>query len=1738
MKSNLGFLSVTTLIFIASLNLFSSSVLARQFSGGTGTSDDPWQIDSADELSEARHYLTNHFILTANIDLDVFPYNTGSGWEPIGTDGVFFEGSFQGNGLTISNLFIDRSTTSYVGLFGSITGEIDSLNLENVTITGGEKTGGLVGLNYGTISYSHVTGSIEGTGREIGGIAGNNNSGGIIEFSSSGVKVEQTASQQDAGGITGRNQGGTIRYSFATDSVISNTQRVGGLAGANTSNGTITDSYATGHVVGTTSVGGLVGRNSGGSSNITNSYSTGSASGSSSVGGFIGIYQSGSITSSFWDTETSGNSTSGAGIGKITSEMQEEATFTNWDFSTIWGINEGSSYPYLLNNLPESIGDSPFQSGSGTSEDPYMIATAAQLDSMRNYNTSHFKLNANLDLNVSPYNTGEGWEPIGSTGAVFGGSLDGAGFVIYGLTIDRPTEDSVGLFRFINSGSITNLGIVDASVEGDSYVGILMGTNDSGSITNSYATGAVIANGSYAGGLVGINTGSIDTTYASATVSGSITGGLVASNSGTVTESYWNRKNRTEESGIGTGSSTTGTTALDNNSMKREVNFNSEMFVSTWAISDKNGYPYISSNTPPILPGINDYSYNFGNGTEVDPYQITLTSHLDSLRAFISTPDVYYELTSNFDLDVSPYNSGEGWEPIGGRDNPFLGNIQGGGYKISGLMINRPSEDHIGFFGVAEGGIDSLWFDNVSITGNDKVGSIAGVITDTVRYVFATGTVTANGDSVGGVTGINNGLITTSYTLADVSGSGVVGGLAGYNSGTIDTSYAAGDVTGSGSNVGGLVGASSVGVATTSYWNKGTTSQITSSGGNGLTTAEMKQSTNFMNWDFTATWSISEGASFPYLGMYTTSPLPGTGIIFGGVGGTGTSGDPYLITQSDHLAMMNDSLSSHFRLAKDIDLSHIPDWIPIGDGSNPFTGSLHGGGYTITGLTINSAESYRGLFGFINDADIDSVWLENVNISGFDYVGALVAEIISASGLSTASDVTNSYAAGSVSGVSFVGGLVGFSGIFNTISNSSVNVTVTATGDHVGGFAGALSRSTVQYCYSLGDVVGTSTSTGSKVGGFAGTSGDRNTIRNSYAAGNVTSSGGSSDVRDHINAGGTGGFVGLSGQTTRSNTITNSYALGTVTYNGSETDPNVGGFIGAILDATIENNYAAGKVIASGSDANGFIGRQIEPEVTLTNNYWNTESSGKSTGGTGTGLTIAQMKLETSFSNWDFVNTWSINEGTSLPYLQSTGSNHVPTIFKITGDEGWRMFSSGFSGLSYAELMENIWTQGFTSSDGGSGDAYNVYAWNGGSYVPVSNGSEVPEPGSGFIVYVFNDDDFDGASEGFPKYLIQQGSSASGTVSPSLYYQDSGSTSDADSMGWNLLGNPFLSAIDWDAASGWTSSNLDNTFYIWSDTANSNTGAWLSWNGLTGTKRDGIIAPGQGFFVKANADSPALSIGEAVKKDTSSVLLKKSTVPEIVFTLKGNSISTQSIILFDASASLENDPYDAYQLASFNNTWLSISTASSEEGSKLSINALPITFEEEIEIPLYIDGSSLNGEHILSWDLIKLPEGIEITLIDNDEGTSISLSSNSEYEFLLNEEVQKSTNQQFSKHKPMPGLLAKSEDKPRFILQISQTKTVVNELAEDLPTRVALYQNYPNPFNPATTINFEVPRQAKVRLEVFNLLGKKVMTLVDETKIQGRYSARFDARQLASGVYIYRLQVGNVSINRKMTLIK
>ncbi len=98
--------------------------------------------------------------------------------------------------------------------------------------------------------------------------------------------------------------------------------------------------------------------------------------------------------------------------------------------------------------------------------------------------------------------------------------------------------------------------------------------------------------------------------------------------------------------------------------------------------------------------------------------------------------------------------------------------------------------------------------------------------------------------------------------------------------------------------------------------------------------------------------------------------------------------------------------------------------------------------------------------------------------------------------------------------------------------------------------------------------------------------------------------------------------------------------------------------------------------------------------------------------------------------------------------------------------------------------------------------------------------------------------------------------------------------------------------------------------------------------------------------------------------------------------------------------------------------------------------------------------------------------------------------------------------------------------------------TGVEDHGESIPAEFILHQNYPNPFNPATTIRYALPRKAAVRLVVSDLLGREVAVLVEEEQPAGWHSETFDASQLPSGVYLYRLEAGGFVQARKMVVLK
>ena len=250
-------------------------------------------------------------------------WNDGLGWDPIGwnafIDGAF-TGLFKGRGHTISNLYINRSDTDQVGLFGRVSfsglnrwavrGDIRDVGLIDVQVTGRSEVGGLVGDNGVTIAACYVTGSVKGD-REVGGLIGSNFSGEVVA------------------------------------------------------------SYAAVSVTGDSEVGGLVGQNFAG--DIEASYAAGSVTGNSGVGGLVGgnTFGSGTVTDSYWDTQTSGQSDSAGGEGKTTRELQSPTgyigIYENWNLDLdgdgegddLWDFGASSQYPTLKHRSVPVVASTP-----------------------------------------------------------------------------------------------------------------------------------------------------------------------------------------------------------------------------------------------------------------------------------------------------------------------------------------------------------------------------------------------------------------------------------------------------------------------------------------------------------------------------------------------------------------------------------------------------------------------------------------------------------------------------------------------------------------------------------------------------------------------------------------------------------------------------------------------------------------------------------------------------------------------------------------------------------------------------------------------------------------------------------------------------------------------------------------------------------------------------------------------------------------------------------------------------------------------------------------------------------------------------------------------------------------------------------------------------------------------------------------------------------------------------------
>ena len=298
-----------------------SKTFTNPCGGGTGTQLDPYQICTAQDLADLATYVNagngnatsgKYYKMMNDIDLEEYLASTGTGyngglrWSPIGNNNTTspetqFQGHFDGNGKVITHLAINRTTQSYIGLFGHISGAtIKDLGIEGCTVAGRDQIGGLAGYcNNSEITGCFTTGTVSGTYNTsgatvyVGGLVGRTIGGSTLNSCFSTATVTATGSNNSggnsAGGLVGANNGSTIEKCYATGNVTGNYHYVGGLVGNNAaSNSIVRNCYATGNVSGHSNIGGLVGNNAANGATVTNCYARGTVYGSSTSGNYYG----------------------------------------------------------------------------------------------------------------------------------------------------------------------------------------------------------------------------------------------------------------------------------------------------------------------------------------------------------------------------------------------------------------------------------------------------------------------------------------------------------------------------------------------------------------------------------------------------------------------------------------------------------------------------------------------------------------------------------------------------------------------------------------------------------------------------------------------------------------------------------------------------------------------------------------------------------------------------------------------------------------------------------------------------------------------------------------------------------------------------------------------------------------------------------------------------------------------------------------------------------------------------------------------------------------------------------------------------------------------------------------------------------------------------------------------------------------------------------------------------------
>lgn len=1175
---------------------------------GKGTEDEPYLIYDLEDLDDVNSELYSNYKLMNDLDMTSSNIIIGEMKAP-------FTGVFDGNNHTIDGLTINK-TTNYNGLFTYIkNATIKNLNLTNVNITGASYTGSLVGQAEGrnNITNIDVTGTINTTGAYVGGLIGYNTNTTedeeIISNITTNVTITGNTASTHVGGLIGYNHLnsiGTITIDeIETNTPITGKQYLGGLIGYNYNQlaGTINISNisTTGDVTGTgPQNGGLIGINhnlSTGTVNISSSNATGNVRGTSEQGGLIGyIYNVSTGKNIIKDVYATGNVNGTLQVGGLI----------------------GYSYGAVL--------------GTNTLENAYSTGI----------------------VTATGNNSGG---LIGWLRAVNGSTttINKA----YSVSNVAGTNYSAGLIGQVNFANINDV-YSTGTVTGTDYIGSLIGTINNSEISNAYAVGKLTVTGENTGGLVGTAT------------------------STTATNSYFS-------------SQTTGLirTAVGINLrvpklLSVSTSYTDWDFENTWDIEEGLTLAYLKGLPKPTTVNKDNLVYDeiTGEGTEESPYLIHNLAELNDMRNELGA---HYKLVNDIEIPTETL-----FVPIGELRAPFSGVFDGNNHTISGININKTT--YVGMFGVTKGAtIKNLTLENLVVKGTTYVGGLIGYNTDSLNVTNVTinGNVTGTG-YVGGLVGYTNTTTATTNTFDTINITGNVTSTGGYNGGligdyitnnidadstfnnininatikgttytagllgytvntmasdvtltnitlagtlttggesggflgyfdnhsggtiTIDEIHSSSSITGNAAQLGGLIGElynTSAGTITmdhmTSTGNVTQTGNVTSTGG--LIGLINNRSTGVIKLDNSSSSGIVIGKAYTggIIGyiyndtggqvlvneVSTTSTITGTAQVAGIVGYSYNNG-------AGILEIKNSEVTTGTITATANDVGGI-----VGQQYNNGTGITRFINLT-NEVPVKGVSQVGGIIGYLYEYNANQyisdtlVATNNVTATG-NNVGGLIGYVYNrTTGVNT---ITNSYSTGNVSGVAQVGGLIGYNQ-----SSGATTMTISKT-------------------YATGDVTGTNNNTGGLIGYLNGTTVAKNILEKSYSTGTVTGP-------NYV-----GGLVGQLYNATVNDSYTTSEVNNTTNY--------AGGLSGYATGSKLLNVYAVGKVTTPGVNTGGLIG--VASNSTATNSYFSSETVGLIRTAVGENRKIKSLTSKSlSYTDWDFEETWDIEEGTTLAYLK------------------------------------------------------------------------------------------------------------------------------------------------------------------------------------------------------------------------------------------------------------------------------------------------------------------------------------------------------------------------------------------------------------------------------------------------------------------------------------------------------